>query len=142
LERHISCEIEVASVDGFQGNEKEYIIFSCVRSNEHSGVGFVNDYKRLNVALTRAKRGLIIVGNMNTLKQSFVWEMLLNHFQKNKCIYQWMNKQFQKCSLNGIVFKRDVNQSPFQNEYQVDDESCVSSESDDEFYGKSFDEWF
>lgn len=61
--------IEVASVDAFQGREKDYIILSCVRSSEHQGIGFLNDPRRLNVALTRAKYGIVILGNPRVLSR-------------------------------------------------------------------------
>ena len=59
----------MASVDASQGREKDFIILSCVRANEHQGIGFLNDPRRLNVALTRAKYGIIIVGNPKVLSK-------------------------------------------------------------------------
>lgn len=74
--------IEVKTVDGFQGREKTVILFSAVRSNDRGSVGFLADGRRLNVALTRAKKGLIVVGNPGTLRADGDWREWLKWWRE------------------------------------------------------------
>ncbi|XP_074084787.1 5'-3' DNA helicase ZGRF1 isoform X9 [Macrotis lagotis] len=68
--------IQVSTVDAFQGAEKEIIILSCVRTKQ---VGFIDSEKRMNVALTRGKRHLLIVGNLDCLKKNRLWGRVIQH---------------------------------------------------------------
>uniref|UniRef100_A0A0D6QVX1 Uncharacterized protein n=1 Tax=Araucaria cunninghamii TaxID=56994 RepID=A0A0D6QVX1_ARACU len=88
LRQQLYKEIEVASVDSFQGREKDYIILSCVRSNEHQGIGFLNDPRRLNVALTRARYGIVILGNPKVLSKQPLWNGLLSHYKEYECLVE------------------------------------------------------
>ncbi|KAL2760162.1 hypothetical protein ACRALDRAFT_2056344 [Sodiomyces alcalophilus JCM 7366] len=78
--------IEVSSIDGFQGREADIVVFITVRCNENREIGFLTDMRRMNVALTRCRSGLIVIGNRATLtgaepelESTIMWRRLLNH---------------------------------------------------------------
>lgn len=66
LQRELA-PVEVSTIDGFQGREAEFILLDLVRSNSEGQVGFLSDSRRMNVAMTRARRGLIVVGDSATI---------------------------------------------------------------------------
>ncbi|MQM02508.1 hypothetical protein Taro_035274, partial [Colocasia esculenta] len=80
--------VEVRSVDGFQGSEEDIIIISTVRSNVDESVGFHLSPQRLNVALTRARHCLWIIGNAETLIRSYsFWETLVQNAKDRGCFF-------------------------------------------------------
>ena len=74
-------ELEIDTVDGFQGREKEAVLLTMVRSNDRGEIGFLSDTRRTNVALTRARRKLIIVADSATLGGHEFYSKMLEYFE-------------------------------------------------------------
>lgn len=73
--------LEIDTVDGFQGREKEAVVISLVRSNDKGEIGFLGDTRRMNVALTRARRKLIVIGDSATIGGHKFYSRLLEYFE-------------------------------------------------------------
>jgi superfamily I DNA and/or RNA helicase len=73
--------LEIDSVDGFQGREKEAVVISLVRSNSEGEIGFLADVRRMNVALTRARRKLVVIGDSATLSVLPFYQQMFEYFE-------------------------------------------------------------
>ncbi|XP_028555003.1 probable helicase MAGATAMA 3 [Dendrobium catenatum] len=80
--------VDINTVDGFQGREKDIAIFSCVRSNGESRIGFVSDFRRMNVGITRARSSVLVVGSASTLMQDDHWKNLVNNSKERNCYFK------------------------------------------------------
>ncbi|XP_066373064.1 uncharacterized protein [Miscanthus floridulus] len=76
-------DLEISTVDGFQGREKEAIIISMVRSNSKKEVGFLSDHRRMNVAVTRARRQCCLVCDVETVSNDRFLKRLVEYFEEN-----------------------------------------------------------
>jgi ATP-dependent RNA/DNA helicase IGHMBP2 len=95
LKHMVPKGLEVGTVDGFQGREKEIVIVSLVRSNEQGEVGFLGDTRRMNVAMTRARRLLIVIGDSATIGRHPFYEAFLDYVEKkgvHRSAWEWMNQ--------------------------------------------------
>jgi superfamily I DNA and/or RNA helicase len=89
--------IEVDSVDAFQGCENEYILLSCACSSEKGNMGFLTSKNRLNVFISHAKCGLIIIGNVQTLTNNPLWRSLIVHCSSQGVLVQGPLNALEKC---------------------------------------------
>jgi predicted DNA helicase len=87
--------IEIGSIDGYQGREKEAIILSLVRSNDRGEVGFLGDTRRMNVGMTRARRLLIVLGDSSTLSRHPFYLKFIEYSDQNDAhhsAWEWISQ--------------------------------------------------
>lgn len=75
--------IVVHTIDGFQGQERDWVILSLVRSNSQGEIGFLKDYRRMNVAMTRARKQLVVIGDSATIGADPFYGAFLDHVEAN-----------------------------------------------------------
>lgn len=95
-------EVRVGTVDSFQGQETDVVIFSAVRSNLMKELGFLRDPRRLNVAITRGRRALILVGDKTVLRTCRHWLALLESCESRGCL---MNADDLSDEINLVLTK-------------------------------------
>lgn len=84
--RRFRSLITVNTVDGFQGQERDVIFISLVRANESGQIGFLNDLRRMNVAITRARMKLVILGDATTLTKHTFYQKLMEYIRKEAVV--------------------------------------------------------
>ncbi|KAI3875178.1 hypothetical protein MKX03_032982 [Papaver bracteatum] len=104
-EARSNFSVSVRSVDGFQGAEEDVIIMSTVRSNGNGSVGFLSNHQRINVALTRARYCLWVVGNGQTLLNSdSVWRKLVQSAKERECFFSVDDdKMLSKAVIDALI---------------------------------------
>ncbi|XP_018471146.2 probable helicase MAGATAMA 3 [Raphanus sativus] len=103
--------VDINTIDGFQGREKDVAIFSCVRANDKGGIGFLANSRRMNVAITRAKSSVLVVGSAATLKNDPLWKNLVESAEKRNRLFKVskpMNDFFSEENLETMKVTEDM----------------------------------
>ncbi|XP_028800616.1 helicase SEN1-like isoform X2 [Neltuma alba] len=109
MESDPSFSVSVRSVDGFQGGEEDIIMISTVRSNGRGNVGFLSNRQRANVALTRARHCLWILGNAETLEKSgSIWRKVVNDAKQRGCFHNANDDKVLLRPLKIPLLERDL----------------------------------
>ncbi|MEZ4919029.1 MAG: AAA domain-containing protein [Saprospiraceae bacterium] len=82
-EEHAAPRLIVQTIDGFQGQERQVVYISLVRSNNRNEIGFLSDYRRMNVAMTRAQMLLVVVGDSATIGNNKFYQSFLDYVEKH-----------------------------------------------------------
>lgn len=125
-------EIDIETVDGFQGRERDIIIYSTV-GTEPGGLEFAGDQNRFNVAVTRPKTNLVVLGNVNKIKQNTARDNILRSFiryaaDRNR-LYNWSTKSWADYEPNASAASDQENGTNLQPESDVFPDVSLSSEA-------------
>ena len=93
LDRSKLESLSVKTIDGFQGEERDVIYISLVRSNDNHEIGFLNDLRRMNVAITRARKKLVVIGDSATIASSDFYQLFLEYCEKHgmyRTAWEWL----------------------------------------------------
>ncbi|KAK3258074.1 hypothetical protein CYMTET_32865 [Cymbomonas tetramitiformis] len=117
--------IDINTIDGFQGREKEVAIFSCVRADPKKGIGFVGDQRRMNVGLTRGRASMIVVGHSTALKSNWYWYSLVRQAKTSKAMFTLKKPYDQSLA-------RLTSGQPVEDEIYSEDEEWPEEEEEEE----------
>lgn len=147
--------VDIQTVDGFQGREKDVAIFSCVRSNDDRRIGFVSDARRMNVGITRAKSSVLVVGSASTLRNDEHWNNLVESAEKRNVLFKVSKPYssfFSDSNLNSMKVERslpdgldtedmEINELMDVNRGHADEEQAEDNDLEDgEMDGGGYDE--
>ena len=132
-------DIETSSVDAFQGKEKDFIIINTVRNNKNCEIGFLKDVKRLNVSISRAKYGLIIIGNADCLYNAkienkyTIWRKYIEYIKNNNALvtYDMTKNTFEKYVLN-----KEMNKDNEDDNEDEDNKNVINEDIEDNYEEK------
>ncbi|KAA8536513.1 hypothetical protein F0562_028990 [Nyssa sinensis] len=107
--------VDINTVDGFQGREKDVAIFSCVRASKDKGIGFVADFRRMNVGITRARSSVLVVGSASSLKRDKHWKNLVESAEQRNYLFKVSKpytKFFSDESIKSMEVKEEGPEGP------------------------------
>ncbi|CAH1398076.1 unnamed protein product [Nezara viridula] len=110
-DKKVLRQLSVNTIDSYQGQERDVILLSIVRT---SGIGFLNDHQRLNVALTRARKALYIVGNFTSLQTTDIWKDLLTDAKERNLQFD-AGRAEKIDDIFGFLFERNNKKSRTSN---------------------------
>ncbi|KAL6580255.1 putative helicase MAGATAMA 3 [Orobanche minor] len=108
--------VDINTVDGFQGREKDVAIFSCVRASKDKNIGFVADFRRMNVGITRARSSVLVVGSASTLRRGDShWKNLIESAEQRNILFK-VSKPYSEFFSEGNLKTMEVKEENLEEE--------------------------